>query len=638
MRRLIYPIYGKLGTALRRMGLGRLSIARAAHRRLRARLGGTTPVMGHQMLLDPDHPLDLAAHGVHDPLETHVLVQNTWRGDVVVEFGAGIGYFTLLLARSVGPDGHVYAFEPDPDDHRLLRRNVRLNNYRNVTCVNASPDEIRIEEYLGARTGTPDLVRLDVPGHELAILDGLSGMLRGEDHPRIVLELGAPAHGRAVGDRSSILQRLREAGYALYHLDKTADRVVPMDDERTLGEPSERTGTHPPEHANAATVLAMPADGPEAGPDGTPRPVAYARRQDVEGLRETLAETRREVRQLEDGLSGISRRLEHVVRRLGESNEERAAAWLLLRELRSSDMQTSVSPRVEALLERSLTPEGTGLFVDLAYAALFGRPVDDATLERTCGSIARGEETRHRFLRNIVETEEFREAEILDAILAELQLTMEPFHLPQPRWPATSERVVEVPWVLSRSSGAERALDLGYSHAPPAYLTWLLRAPIEELHALDLAARRIPRVLSVRGDMRNLPYEDGAFDLVTCISTIEHVGRDISHYSTAGRRSETGDLQALGEVARVLTRTGRALVTVPMGRFEDLGWMVQYDLRTWTELVQRSPLEATAQEGFELTDDGWVEVRDLEGLGETAYADGVPGARGVLCVELRRST
>jgi FkbM family methyltransferase len=38
----------------------------------------------------------------------------------------------------VGPVGHVVAFEPDPDNFALLRRNVELNGYGNVELVNAA--------------------------------------------------------------------------------------------------------------------------------------------------------------------------------------------------------------------------------------------------------------------------------------------------------------------------------------------------------------------------------------------------------------------------------------------------------------------------------------------------------------------
>ncbi|MBK8905053.1 MAG: FkbM family methyltransferase [Anaerolineaceae bacterium] len=54
-------------------------------------------------------------------------------GDVFVDIGANIGYFTLLAAATVGEKGHVYAFEPNPSNCELIRENIALNEYSNVT-------------------------------------------------------------------------------------------------------------------------------------------------------------------------------------------------------------------------------------------------------------------------------------------------------------------------------------------------------------------------------------------------------------------------------------------------------------------------------------------------------------------------
>ena len=51
------------------------------------------------------------------------------RGDVFVDVGANIGYFSVLAACLVGEGGQVFAFEPDPDNFRLLRDNVALNGF-----------------------------------------------------------------------------------------------------------------------------------------------------------------------------------------------------------------------------------------------------------------------------------------------------------------------------------------------------------------------------------------------------------------------------------------------------------------------------------------------------------------------------
>ncbi len=57
------------------------------------------------------------------------------RGHVVAEIGSGPGYFTLRLARAVGPSGRVYAVDPEPAMLDALRKRLRRGGVRNVTPV-----------------------------------------------------------------------------------------------------------------------------------------------------------------------------------------------------------------------------------------------------------------------------------------------------------------------------------------------------------------------------------------------------------------------------------------------------------------------------------------------------------------------
>ena len=63
--------------------------------------------------------------------ETGLLKQIVKPGMRVVDIGANIGYYTLLMARLTGPKGDIIAFEPDPDNYRLLTKNI--NDTRNLS-------------------------------------------------------------------------------------------------------------------------------------------------------------------------------------------------------------------------------------------------------------------------------------------------------------------------------------------------------------------------------------------------------------------------------------------------------------------------------------------------------------------------
>jgi tRNA G37 N-methylase Trm5 len=101
-------------------------------------------VQGSGVLIVHGHKMLLASHG-YPPLQ---MVNGAWErdtvrlferilraGDVVVDIGAHVGYFTLIAARSVGPEGRVYAFEPDPENYALLVRNIELNGYQNIMPI-----------------------------------------------------------------------------------------------------------------------------------------------------------------------------------------------------------------------------------------------------------------------------------------------------------------------------------------------------------------------------------------------------------------------------------------------------------------------------------------------------------------------
>jgi FkbM family methyltransferase len=87
-------------------------------------------VNGFSMVVDPRDEV-VGAHLIHgkawEPYETELFTKSITPGMVVVDVGANIGYYTLLAARAVGPEGAVVAFEPDPVNFKLLSRNVASN-------------------------------------------------------------------------------------------------------------------------------------------------------------------------------------------------------------------------------------------------------------------------------------------------------------------------------------------------------------------------------------------------------------------------------------------------------------------------------------------------------------------------------
>lgn len=62
-------------------------------------------------------------------------------GDVVIDVGANVGYYSLRLASKVGKNGKVIAIEADPKSCEILKENCKLNKISNVKVYNYAANE-----------------------------------------------------------------------------------------------------------------------------------------------------------------------------------------------------------------------------------------------------------------------------------------------------------------------------------------------------------------------------------------------------------------------------------------------------------------------------------------------------------------
>jgi FkbM family methyltransferase len=167
------------------------------------------------------------------------ILGNLGRGQVFHDIGANIGWYSLLAARAVGPEGRVLAFEPSLSNASLAEHNAAVNHFGNITVVcagltdedgwmtfldkgnlegrldkddfdaqakrRASRDQrivgrtpvpvARLDSWL-EQTGepAPDLVKIDVEGAEVGVLRGMAATLE-RRRPTVVIEL----HGTNAG-------------------------------------------------------------------------------------------------------------------------------------------------------------------------------------------------------------------------------------------------------------------------------------------------------------------------------------------------------------------------------------------------------------------------------------------------------
>jgi len=88
-------------------------------------------VNGYKMLLHDNMEISLRPY---EPIETEIVKTHVKKNNIVVDIGANIGYYTLLMALN---QAKVFSYEPEPKNFKLLQKNVNLNNFSsNVKLYN----------------------------------------------------------------------------------------------------------------------------------------------------------------------------------------------------------------------------------------------------------------------------------------------------------------------------------------------------------------------------------------------------------------------------------------------------------------------------------------------------------------------
>ena len=161
-------------------------------------------------------------------------------GDVLYDIGANVGFYTVLGASIVGPEGAVYAFEPMPRNLEFLRRHVAINRLANAQVIDAAVSDregtatfddsqhpsmgslstsgtltvrtVRLDDLVSSgELRPPSVLKIDVEGAEGLVLAGAVETLRAH-RPIIFLA----THGDQI--HAECAASLRGVGYELERL------------------------------------------------------------------------------------------------------------------------------------------------------------------------------------------------------------------------------------------------------------------------------------------------------------------------------------------------------------------------------------------------------------------------------------
>jgi FkbM family methyltransferase len=171
-------------------------------------------------------------------------------GETAIDCGANIGMFSSVMARAVGSNGSVHAFEPDPTIASDLRRVLEVNNFTwtrvnqlalsdttgtaafkrvletdvrressHLDVTGESTDELNTESilvnlttldlYVRENNLRPKLIKIDVEGAEMLVLKGATDVLT-SFKPLLVIEI----HNFIDDNHNQLKTLFRHYGYS----------------------------------------------------------------------------------------------------------------------------------------------------------------------------------------------------------------------------------------------------------------------------------------------------------------------------------------------------------------------------------------------------------------------------------------
>ena len=283
MRKVMLSMYKIVVKLFSGHGIGKFYHIKSVQNHIISHLKTTfAEVDEHAMFLDSKDTLNLSIKGIFEPFETEVVKKEIKKGDVVLDIGANIGYYTLIFAKLVGKEGKVFAFEPDPTNFSLLKKNVEINDYKNVILVKKAVsnktgkiklylcgdnqgdhriydshdnrhwiqiEAIRLDDYFKNYNGKINFIKMDIQGAEGGAAQGMFNLLK-KNNVKIVTEVWPIGLKRFGTDAEEYLKLLAELGFRLYEINEREKKIKPVNIPELLE-------IYTPEKENETNLLCM---------------------------------------------------------------------------------------------------------------------------------------------------------------------------------------------------------------------------------------------------------------------------------------------------------------------------------------------------------------------------------------------
>lgn len=202
--------------------------------------------------------------GLYEQVEIELMATILKPGDLFLDIGANVGYYSFKAAQFIGANGQVHAFEPVSSNVERFRSAIQRNGIDNIFVnqlavgevngtvtlhlsenshgnsgwasmvpsdkrpVNKEVRQVTIDHYIqGEGIKSVRLIKIDIEGAEPEAIAGMGQLLVKGDAPEIICELNPWLLERRGLDTTAITQPLAAYGYCQYIISNTG--IVELD-------------------------------------------------------------------------------------------------------------------------------------------------------------------------------------------------------------------------------------------------------------------------------------------------------------------------------------------------------------------------------------------------------------------------
>jgi len=239
--------------------------------------GPIETVDGVKMYLDPtDYTVSgyLSLHKMWEPLETSIIKDFFSIDTNFIDIGSHIGYYSLLCA-SISIKGTVLSFEPEQQNFKLLQKNIKLNNFKNITPIQKAVSNsnkitklyltnegntgdhrffetdlleinekrksvkvscMKLDDYLSNKKITPSVIKMDIQGSEMLALEGMTKTLQDTSSLAFLTEFWPKGIMSTGKSPLEFLESIESFGFEIYEMIESQKKLQKKSKQQLIDE------------------------------------------------------------------------------------------------------------------------------------------------------------------------------------------------------------------------------------------------------------------------------------------------------------------------------------------------------------------------------------------------------------------